>query len=65
LVEELVGTDRGRVGILKEGRLVAFDTVSGLRARTGASGTFDEVYEALVGSRGLEAVRKYLGSETA
>lgn len=65
LVEDLIGTDRGRVGVLKDGKLVAFDTISRLRAESGITGKFEEVYEKLVDSKGAKSVERYLNRGTA
>lgn len=60
LVEDLAGQTGGRVGVLRDGQLVALDTIEALRQTVGGSGKFEEVYESLVQSTGQKAVERYL-----
>src|SRR4051812_42812928 len=64
-VPELVEELADRVAVIREGRLVACDTVEGLRALAGGAGTLDDIYERLVNPQALTNLRQYFeGSAT-
>jgi len=64
-VPELVEELAGRVAVINGGRLVAVDTVAGLRAFTGIAGAFDEVYERLLNPLKQSRIEQYFGAEGA
>jgi ABC-type multidrug transport system ATPase subunit len=64
-VPELVEELADRVAVLREGRIVAFDTVDGLRAASGCGGTLDEVYERLVNPQAVANIQQYFEGRTA
>ena len=58
-VPELVEELSDRVAVIREGRLVAFDTVAGLRRQAGVEGRLDEIYERLVSPDTAQKVERY------
>jgi ABC-type multidrug transport system ATPase subunit len=58
-VPELLEELATRIIVLREGRIVAFDTPAGLRRQTQCSGPLAEVLERLVHSRTIENLRHY------
>ena len=48
-----------RVAVLSQGRLIAYDTIAGLRQRAGSTGPFHEVYERLTNPQTLENIERY------
>jgi ABC-type multidrug transport system ATPase subunit len=64
-VPELVEELADRVAVIREGRLIACDTVDGLRAQSGCSGTLDEVYERLVNPQAVANIQQYFEGRTA
>lgn len=64
-VPELVEELAGRVAVINGGRLVAVDTVAGLRAFTGITGPFDEVYERLMNPLKQSRIEQYFEAERA
>jgi ABC-type multidrug transport system ATPase subunit len=64
-VPELVEELAGRVAVINGGRLVAVDTVAGLRAFTGIDGSFDEVYERLLNPLRQSRIDRYFDAERA
>ncbi len=61
-VPELVEEVADRVGIVRDGRLAAHDTVAGLRAAAGGA-SLEEAYQQLVSPRTLEKVERYVAAE--
>jgi ABC-type multidrug transport system ATPase subunit len=64
-VPEVVEELADRVAVLREGRLVACDTLEGLRAQSGCAGTLDEVYERLVNPQAVANLEKYFEGRMA
>lgn len=62
-VPELVAELADRVAIIGERRVRAFDTIEGLRAQTGVTGTLDDLYEHVVNPKMLQHIERYLGAE--
>jgi ABC-type multidrug transport system ATPase subunit len=58
-VPELVEELADRVAIMRDGRLVAFDTVSELRRQTQCDGALDQIYEQLVNPEMRDKVGRY------
>jgi ABC-type multidrug transport system ATPase subunit len=58
-VPELVEEIADRVAIIHQGRIVACDSVAGLRASAGGSGTLAEIYEKLVNPRQSQNIERY------
>jgi ABC-type multidrug transport system ATPase subunit len=58
-VPELLEELATRIIVLRDGRIVAFDTPAGLRRQTQCSGPLAEVLERLVHSRTIENLRHY------
>ena len=58
-VPELVEELADRIAILREGRLVAYDTPDGLRRETRMSGPLGEVLARLLHPQALEGVARY------
>jgi ABC-type multidrug transport system ATPase subunit len=61
-VPELVEELADRVALIHEGKLIAYDTVDGLRKTAGVTGKLDEVYERLVSPTNVETIDRYLQS---
>lgn len=64
-VPELIEEISSRVAVLKEGRLVAYDTPTGLRAATGGTPTLTAALEQLIFPDAAAHVREYFGGEEA
>ena len=62
-VPELVEELADRIAVLREGRLIAYDSVEGLRRLAGCDGNLDEVYERLVNPQVLTQIERYFGAE--
>ena len=58
-VPELVEELADRVAVLRDGRLLAFDTLDGLRRLAGTTGRLDEVYEKLVSPDTARNIDRY------
>jgi ABC-2 type transport system ATP-binding protein len=58
-VAELVEELAGRIVVLRDGQIAAFDTADGLRRQTGCSGSMAEVLERLVHPQTAENLRQY------
>jgi ABC-type multidrug transport system ATPase subunit len=58
-IGEMVEPLAHRVAILEAARLKAYDTLDGLRAKTGCSGSLPEVFERLVHPKTLEQIENY------
>jgi ABC-type multidrug transport system ATPase subunit len=62
-VPELVEELADRVAVIREGRLVAYDSVDGLRRLAGCDGSLDEVYERLVNPQVLTQIARYFEAD--
>jgi ABC-2 type transport system ATP-binding protein len=62
-VPELVEELADRIALLKEGRLVAFDSLANLRRQTAGSGRLSDVYERLANPQTAQNVEQYLREE--
>ena len=62
-VPELVEELADRVAVLREGRLIAYDSVEELRRLAGGGGNLDEVYERLVNPQVMARIADYFGAE--
>jgi ABC-type multidrug transport system ATPase subunit len=62
-VPELLEELATRIVVLREGRIVAFDTAAGLRRETQCSGPLAEVLQRLVHSRTIENLNHYFGEQ--
>jgi ABC-type multidrug transport system ATPase subunit len=58
-VPELVEELADRIAIIRDGRVIAHDTIAGLRRLASCDGKLDEVYERLVRPHTTESVDKY------
>ena len=58
-IGEMVEPLAHRIAILEGARLKAYDTLEGLRAKTGCSGSLSEIFEKLVHPQTLEQVQNY------
>ncbi len=58
-VPELIEEIADRVAILKDGQILAFDTIEGLRRQTGTRGTLGEVLEGLVYPETMRNLERY------
>jgi ABC-2 type transport system ATP-binding protein len=64
-VPELVAELADRVAVLREGRVIAYDTVEGLRRLAGVTGDdtpLDEVYERLANPQALANIEQYFAA---
>lgn len=59
-VPELVEEIAERIAILREGKIVAYDTADGLRRLTETSGSLQEVLERLINPQTMENLRRYM-----
>lgn len=64
-VPELVEELADRIAVLREGQLIACDTVEGLRQLARCDGTLDEVYERLVNPQAVANIQQYFEGGTA
>ncbi|HZK80899.1 MAG TPA: ABC transporter ATP-binding protein [Humisphaera sp.] len=60
-VPELVEELADGVAILRDGRVAEYDTVDGLRQKSGCGGALDEVYERLVNPNTADGINRYFG----
>jgi ABC-2 type transport system ATP-binding protein len=58
-VPELVEELADRIAVIREGRIVAFDSVAGLGRQAGITGRLDQVYERLVSPESARKVEQY------
>lgn len=58
-IPEMVEHLAHQIAVLSGARLIAFDTIEGLRAKTGCSGSLSEVFEKLVHPQTLEHIERY------
>jgi ABC-2 type transport system ATP-binding protein len=58
-IGEMVEPLAHRIAVLEGARLKAYDTLDGLRAKTGCSGSLSEVFEKLVHPQTLEQIESY------
>jgi ABC-2 type transport system ATP-binding protein len=58
-VPELVEEVADRILLLRDGRIVAFDTPDGLRRTAGCSGPLQEVYEQMTNPQSIENMQRY------
>lgn len=64
-IGEMVEPLAHRIGVLEGARLKAYDTLDGLRAKTGCSGSLSEVFEKLVHPQTLEQIESYFNRPRA
>ncbi len=64
-IGEMVEPLANRIAILEGARLKAYDTLDGLRAQTGCSGSLSEVFEKLVHPQTLEQIESYFNRPKA
>lgn len=64
-IPEMVEHLAHRIAVLSGTRVIACDTLDGLRARTGCSGSLPEVFEKLVHPQTLELVENYFNRPSA
>jgi len=64
-IAEMVGPLAHRIAIIDGTRLVAFDTLDGLRAKTGCAGSLPEVFEKMVHPRSAEQIESYFNRPKA
>lgn len=62
-VPELVEELAHRIGVIAEGRVIAYDTAEGLRRQTEVSGPLAEVLERLIHPQTLDNLQRYFGGE--
>ena len=62
-VPELVEELADRIAIIRDGRLVAFDTADGLRRQTGADGSLAEVLQRMLNPETLANIDHYFRGE--
>jgi ABC-2 type transport system ATP-binding protein len=58
-IAEMIEPLAGRIAILSGTRMLAYDSLDGLRAQTGCSGSFTEVFEQLVHPQAAEQIERY------
>jgi ABC-type multidrug transport system ATPase subunit len=58
-VPQLVEEVADRVILMRDGRIVAFDTISGLRRMTGHDESLQELYERLTNPQSIDNIHKY------
>ena len=63
-VPELVEELADRVAMLREGRIVAFDTLPDLRRQAGTHGRLDEIYERIASPHTHEKIERYFKEGT-
>jgi ABC-type multidrug transport system ATPase subunit len=59
-VPELLESIADRLAVLRDGRIIAFDTIDGLRKQTGCGGSLEEVLEQLISPDTLRNIESYL-----
>lgn len=64
-VPELVEELADRVAVLRDGELIAYDTVAGLRGLAGVQGSLDDVYERLVNPKTHANIERYFSARSA
>jgi ABC-type multidrug transport system ATPase subunit len=64
-IAEMVGPLAHRIAIIDGTRLLAYDTLDGLRAKTGWAGSLPEVFEKLVHPRSAEEIESYFNRPKA
>jgi ABC-2 type transport system ATP-binding protein len=64
-VPELVEEVADRIAMLREGRVVAFDTLANLRRQAGTDGRLDQVYERIASPHTFEKVESYFREGSA
>jgi ABC-2 type transport system ATP-binding protein len=64
-VAELVEEIAGRIVVLRDGEVAAFDTIDGLRRQTGCTGPLAEVLERLFHPHTTDNLRQYFEGEQA
>jgi ABC-2 type transport system ATP-binding protein len=64
-VPELVEEVADRIAMLREGRIVAFDTLANLRRQAGTEGRLDEVYERIASPHTQAKVESYFREGSA
>ncbi|HYO07761.1 MAG TPA: ABC transporter ATP-binding protein [Tepidisphaeraceae bacterium] len=62
-VPELVEEVADKVAIIRDGQIIAFDTIDGLRRSTGVGGKLDAVYEQLVSPDTAGKIDRYFAAE--
>lgn len=60
-VPEVVEELADRIAIIRDGQMIAHDTIAALRRLSGCSGALDEVYEKLVNPQASDKIQKYFG----
>ena len=58
-VPELVEELADRVAVIRDGRLIAFDSIAGLARQAGVSGPLDQIYERLVSPGSANKIDRY------
>lgn len=64
-IAEMVEMTAHRIAILDGTRLVAYDTLEGLRAKAGCNGSLPEVFERIVRPQSVEQIEKYFNRPPA
>lgn len=60
-VPELVEGIADRVALIQDGRILAYDTIDGLRRLSGCAGPLDQVYERILSPGTQAKIERYLG----
>jgi len=58
-VPEIVEEIGGKIAVLSGARIIAYDTMDGLRKQTGCVGALPEVFEKIVNPQTLEQIERY------
>lgn len=64
-VPEIVEELSGKIAVLSGARIIAYDTMDGLRKQTGCTGALPEVFEKIVNPQTLEQVESYFNRPRA